>query len=741
MFERRLRITLAVPIVAGLVVIARLYDLQVVRGANYRRLADEALVAPRQYLPPLRGRILDRHGQTLLSDEPALDAAVHYGALSMDASYLQRAANQLRRSDAGAPHASPQQAEAEVLDQIRRMWLTLERVGGRPLRDLGKRRESICKSIETLRRHIWAERKRQGFEEPFEKLRLQDENWYYAVLYDITPEQRTQLEIELAGLPFFRIEPSVRRVWSQDSQCVCHLLGMTGEVSAERIEGDPLRSDPLARYRPGDKAGASGVELLGETTLRGRRGYEDRDLDGNLCAIQPPEDGGNVRLTIDIELQKRVAEILSAAVAEEPHRTGASCVVLDVRSREVLALVSVPTFSHRQFQQDYAMLRDDAARRPLLFRAVAEEYQPGSILKPVALLAGFTHGVVDPASAVFCDGAYIAESDHWHCWTHWKGLPGHGHISAEDALMHSCNVYFYNLGERLHARRLADFYESFIRGPANQSEARRGTGLLEERGGIIPTLDWITSEANRRYRKADGRNYAIGQGEIQLTPLQTANVFATLATGRYRAPTILADDWNAPAIEIPGVPAESWELVRRGLYRCVNEAGGTAYQHARMDDLEVCGKTGSAQCVARIIESKYTFRHEDDRTEYAIAPSLDGAREMLNLAASIPCVGRKVLKRWPPNRQEKDSPETHAWFAAFAPYHHPRVALAVILEHGGSGGQSAGPVGRSILEALRDNPHGYLEAGTGTPRDAARDTVAAAPDSLWHRLIAGARAE
>ncbi len=711
MFERRLRFILAVPILAGLVLVARLYDLQVVRGANYRMLAEEALVAPRQYLPPLRGRILDRHGRTLLSDEPALDAAVHYGALSMDASYLQRAANQLRRSDTGGVFVSAQQAEAEVLDRIRRMWLTLERVGGLHLHELGKRRESICKSVETLRRHIWAERKRQGFEEPFEKMRLQDENWYYTVLYDISPEQRTQLEIELAGLPFFRVEPSVRRVWSDDAESVCHLLGMTGEVSAERIEADPLRSDPLARYRPGDKAGAGGVELLGEQTLRGRRGYEDRDLDGNRCGMQPPEDGGSVRLTIDIELQERVADILAAAVAEQFHRTGASCVVIDVRSREVLALVSVPTFTHRQFQRDYAMLRDDAARRPLLFRAVAEEYQPGSILKPVVLLAGFTHNVVDPATAVFCNGAYVSESDHWHCWTHWKGLPGHGQMAAEEALMHSCNVYFYSLGERLHARRLADFFESFIRGPSDRSEGDRGTGLLEERAGIIPTLDWITSEAKRRFRKADGRNYAIGQGEIQLTPLQAANVFATLATGRYRPPTILADGWGVPDFEIPGVPDEAWEIVRRGLYRCVNEVGGTAYQHARMDNLEICGKTGSAQCVARIIESKYTLKHEDGRTEYAIAPSLDSAREMLNLPDSIPCVGRKILKRWPPNRPEKDSPETHAWFAAFAPYRNPRVALAVILEHGGSGGQSAGPVGRSILEALRDSPHGYLGRG------------------------------
>lgn len=711
MFERRLRVVLTFPIICGIILIARLYQLQIVQGASYQQKADEALIAPRQFLPPLRGRILDRHGTVLVSDEPTLDVTVHYGALSMNKSYLQRLAKQLRRQDSHWRAASLAEVESEIGDRIRRMWLTLERVSDTPLYEHRQRRDSICSAVERLRRYLWRKRRELGYEEPLEKLSLKDETWFYPILRDITPDVRTQIEIELSGLPFVRIEPSVRRVWSKDAEPLCHILGTLGEVSAKRIEHDPHKDDALACYRSGDRAGVSGIEYLGEMMLRGKRGFEEKDLDGNRKAFQPPIDGLDVQLTIDARLQRHIASILKSAVAEDENRTGASCVVLDVETQNLLALVSVPTFSHKQFKDDYRSLRDDAKRRPLLFRAVAEEYQPGSIVKPVSLLAGFKHGLVDYKAQVFCDGAFIPESDHWHCWTHWKGLPGHGYVAAEDAIMHSCNIYFYGLGQRLSARRLTDFFVDFIYG----SKWISSTGLIEERAGIIPTHDWITKKAKRKYRRADGRNYAIGQGEMQITPLQAANIYATLARGTYRDPVIIANKpVTRPEIRIPGCSAKALRIAHRGLYRCVNEEGGTAYKHARMDQLEICGKTGSAQCVARVVETKYTFDLGDDQKEFAIAPTVESAREMLSLPRSVKCIKRDVMKRWPPNRAEEGTPPTHAWFAGFAPYRHPRIAIALVLEHGGSGGQSAGPVARSVFEALLQSPHGYLRPSAYT---------------------------
>ena len=711
MFERRLKVVLTIPIICGIILIARLFQLQVVLGTSYQEKADEALLAPRQFLPPLRGRILDRYGTLLVSDEPALDVTVFYGALSMNKSYLQRLARRLGRQDPRWHGASPSQLEAEIEDRIRRMWLTLESASDTPFYSLRQRRDDIWDAVERIRRSVWKKRQRDGYEEPLESVRLRDDTWFYSVLRDITPEVRTRIELELSSLPFVRIEPSVRRVWSADAESLCHLLGNLGEVSAKRIDGDAHKDDPLACYRSGDRAGVSGVEYLGEMMLRGKRGYEEKNLDGQRKEFRPPIDGLDVQLTIDARLQRRIAEILKAVVAEDAHRTGASCVVLDVETQDVLALVSVPTFSHEQFKKEYRSLRDDAKHRPLLFRAVAEEYQPGSIVKPVSLLAGFKHRLVDPKTQVYCDGAFIPESTHWHCWTHWKGMPGHGYVAAEDSIMHSCNIYFYGLGQRLNAQRLTDFYADFIYGPDISSVSRRrsSTGLIEERSGIIPTYDWITKKAKRKYRRADGRNYAIGQGEMQITPLQAANIYATLARGTYRDPNIIA---NRPeqrhGVRIQGVPAEAAKIARRGLYRCVNEMGGTAYKHARLDHLTICGKTGSAQCVARVVEMKYTFDLGDGETEYAIAPTIENAREMLNLPRSTKCLKREVMKRWPPNRLEEKTPPTHAWFAGFAPYQHPRIAIAVVIEHGGSGGQTAGPIGRAIFEALLESSHAYL---------------------------------
>ena len=709
MFERRLRIVLLIPILCGMVLVTRLFQLQVVQGEAYQQEADEALVAPRQFLPPLRGRILDRFGENLVSDEPATDVTIHYGALSLNESYLQRLANRLKRHDHRWRSASPAELEAEVNRRIAEMWSTLQRVSGIPLSTLRQRRDAVCNSVENLRRHLWRVRRRQGFEEPLDKVRIREQDLFHPLLRDISPEVRTRIELGLSEMPFLRIEPSVRRVWSGRAEPLCHVLGTLGEISTERIRNDPQKDDWLAAYRAGDRAGTSGVEYLAEEILRGKRGFEEKYLDGRRKEMVPPIDGQDVTLTIDLDLQERIAEILREAVAEQTSSAGGACVVLDVQTREILALVSIPTFTSEQFKEDYASLRDDARRRPLLFRAVAEEYQPGSIIKPLCLLAGFKNGLVDPAHQAFCDGSFIPDSPKWHCWTHWRGLPGHGSVDANDAIKHSCNVYFYGLGQRVNARRLTEFYDDFIRTSPDRADGATMTGLIEERSGIIPTYDWMREHRRRSFRPADGRNYAIGQGEIQITPLQAANIFATLATGESRAPTLLADDGQLqPASIILGLSADAWRITRRGVYRCVNEQGGTAYKSARLDNLEVCGKTGSAQCVARAIRQRFTFDLGDGQTRSAEASTVEAAREILDLPSRTTCVKRRILERWPPHEPDKTEAPTHAWFAAFAPYRNPRIALAVVVEHGGGGSRAAGPVGKAVFEALMASPHHYL---------------------------------
>ncbi len=733
MFERRLKVLLILPIILGGIIIGRLYQLQVVHGEQFADSAEAALISPRQFLPPLRGRILARFGRVLVSDEPAHDATVHYGVLSMDEAYLDRLASRMRHHEPRWRTASNAELDAEVKRRIRETWTTLSEAGGEPLRTLRRRRDGICETVERLRRHIHRARRAKGYDEPIEKLRLKEEALYHAILRDVSPETRTKIELALVGCPFVRVEPSVRRVWADDAETFSHVLGRLGEVSAEAVGSDPLRDDWLACYRAGDRMGVSGAERLGECMLRGKRGFEERLLNGSLNDHASPIDGLDVQLTLDFDLQGRIADILSAAIAEHPDSTGGSCVVIDVESREILALVSLPTYTRREFAGDYASLRDDAARMPLLFRAVQAEYQPGSILKPVALLAGYANNLVNPQETTFCDGHFIKGSSKWHCWTHWRNMPGHGSINAEDAIKHSCNVYFYNLGQRIGAKRLTDFFRLFVRGEYPEDESHQSTGLIEERLGLIPTVSWMREQRKRSFRQADGRNYAIGQGEILLTPLQAANMFATFAQGHYRAPTLIANDGlHRPLVEFEGIPQAAWDLARRGVYRCVNEQGGTAKKYAQLDTIEVCGKTGSAQCVPRIVERRFTFEvggsgitGEDAGAQRrsVIAPTVEAAREMLDLPRKAKCVERKPVKKFPlPDPTDGKIP-THAWFAGFAPYHHPTIALAVVVEYGGSGGRTSGPVGKAVFEALLESPRGYLGAGSELsflPSEAAR---------------------
>jgi penicillin-binding protein 2 len=710
MFERRIRVILILPILCGLLILGRLFSLQVIKAGYYAEKIEAAMVAPRQFLPALRGSILDRNGLPLVTDEPAHDVTVHYGALSMDDKYLASVAERIRRIKPEFRNLSSAELKAEATRQVATMWLKLEKITGIPLTKLRQRRDRVCSAVESLRQYIHQNRQDKGLKQSLEKIRLREEDLFHPILRDVSAEMRTRIELELAEMPFVRIEPSVRRIWNSDSDCVCHLLGGMGQVSPELVRDDPHRDDPLSAYRVDDEAGISGVERLAETMLRGKRGFEERSLgkrgpdetsmEGRLIQHVAPQDGLDVQLTIDREMQRTITGILTQAVAEHPPSTGASCVVLDVETREIIALVSVPTYDAKTLRDNYTSLRDDTKNAPLRFRAVAEEYQPGSILKPVSLLAGLSSGTVDASSSVFCDGSLFSDSDKWHCWTFWRNLPGHGHVSAEEAIQHSCNIYFYTLGQKMGADRLTEFYRLFLMG-SHADDRRVGTGLIEERAGIIPTEEWMKTQRHRALQPADGRNFAIGQGELQITPLCAANMYATLASGVYREPTLIANDARPrPVMQIAGVSPQNWETARRGVYRCVNEEGGTANRFAKLDTIELCGKTGSAECVSRVTQWHYTFDGDGGRQTSIVAPTIEAAREYLNLPETARYASRQIAERYPPPDPIKGKVPTHAWFAGFAPYRSPKIAFAIVIEYGGGGGNTAGPTAKSIVEAL-----------------------------------------
>ncbi len=686
-------------------------------------MSESALERPPETLFPLRGRILDRNGILLVSDEPAYDVTIHYGVLSMDPDYLNVLARRVRREPAlrDLPAAEATRRSRELVrERIAAMWVQLSRASGVPTAELRARRDEICRRVEALRTYLWRARANRGFDEPPEDVRLAEDQMRHSVLRDVSPQVRAAIDMQVDEAGLLRIEPSVRRE-ARDISPVCHLIGRMGEVSAKQMEQDPVRDDERRRYLPGEPVGVSGVERAAEQMLRGERGMRQKDLDGRVLQQTDARDGRDIRLTIDLALQKQLSEILSQAVTAHPPSTGASCAVIDVRTREVLALASVPGFEPGAYNEKYNTLRDDTRGRPLLFRAVSEEYPPGSILKPLALLAGISSGVINPAAKVECRGRLFDNVDAWFCWTQWREMPPHGPMNAVEAIQHSCNIYFYTLGQRVGADRLMDFYRLVLRGPGGGTD---GISLVEERRGYMPTDAELKSRRGSGFQVTDGRNYALGQGEIQVTPLQAANLYATLASGVYRDPTLVRDDGRArPAFALPGVSAADLALVREGLYRCVNVAGGTAYEGARMDDMVVCGKTGSAQAVSRVSEWKYTYEARDGRTEEVIARTPEEAQARLDPGQTWELRSRRVAERWPPVETGRGKDRTHAWFAGFAPREDPRIAVALVIEYGGSGGKVAAPVGRRVWELLMDSPGGYL------PRDAALEGRARRPVS------------
>jgi len=285
---------------------------------------------------------------------------------------------------------------------------------------------------------------------------------------------------------------------------------------------------------------------------------------------------------------------------------------------------------------------------------------------------------------------------------------------GESAVRNSCNIYFFQVGQKLGPQRLCEWFARFGLGRPT------GTGLIEEADGIVPDEAWLSRAAGRRHQSADAWNFAIGQGEVTITPLQAANVTAAIASGQW-APARLAYDDSGHAFGDPLAPPTTFDeaalrVLRRGMWRVVNERGGTAARYASLDrhDYDLCGKTGSAQTPPRPVAYRYTFEWPDGRRESAVAYLEEDARTAVAPDTAVRCVGRHVVDRYP-RLDEGERLPSHAWFIGYTqPATTPRgerpsgrvYAIAVIIEFGGSGGTVAGPIAKNIAE--------YLLRGDGT---------------------------
>lgn len=696
MFRKRLTWFWILLTGVALVLVARLVEIQIVRADQYEDLATRMLTRPVRYLRAPRGRILDRQGRVLMSDEPSSDVSIHYAVLTgQSRSYLHAWARRLRRLGEFPNSLTTDEIAAQLRLDIADMWQRLAELTGHPVSEFIERGERIRRQVERIRAAV---RVRTGVDQP-----VAEEFTLHPVIEDVDDEIALAIRLEMERYPWLRVVPGSRRV-AHDADAVVHLLGRLGAVSQEHLEGDPLRGDKLRGLHPGDRCGITGIERVAETALRGTRGYIVEEFDGTQLERTDPVAGDDITLTIDIELQEHVLDLLAAAVEQGVSPAGGAAVVIDAATREVLALVSYPGYSYDRYHEDYDRLIRDAKGLPTRFRAVNGLYPPGSTCKAITLVGALAEGVTTEHERIHCTGYLLPDKpDQFRCWIYNRFLTTHDAAqpegqNAEDAIRNSCNIYFYQVGGRLGPQRLCEWFARFGFGRL------QGTGLIEEARGIVPTEQRL----QRPLRPADAWNFAIGQGEVTATPLQVANVAATIAAGRW-APIHLirgADGHRESAGTV--IDRNAMRILRTGMWRVVNERGGTG-THARLtrDDYVMCGKTGSAQASPRPVTYRYTFEWPDGRRETVIDYLEQDALE--RFADEKPeRVGKHAVERYPALEAGEPLP-SHAWFMGFTqPADTPRgdepqgrvYAIAVIIEYGGSGGRVAGPIAKQIAEHL-----------------------------------------
>lgn len=691
--KRLLLLMVGFALLAGIVLV-RLTYLQVLRADDYRQQLDDWLVLAPDYLPPLRGDIRDRHGNALAQDVPSWQVEAYYAMLDSKlmgkdpgpySRYVRNLARRLRRSGQMPADVSIEASEEVLHQRIDQSWQKLADLTGKPSWELNQTADTVVRRVRTMREHV--AQNNGGVE-----IDVEEQRQFHPILKDIPMELANRLRLELTAYPWFRIHTSTSRQ-AMDDPAICHLIGRLKEADAEAIAKDPATEDEFRALRAGDRVGSDGVEYLGESLLRGRRGKIVRKRAGDFLTNIEAVRGQDVHLTIDLDLQRYVYEQLGQAVRACPTASGAAAVVLDVNTREVLAAVSWPGYTREQFAEDYDKLARDTVHYPLRYRPFADSYPAGSIVKPVTIMAALNSGLVTPDETINCTGHLIPGQDIFRCWTTSRGISGgHGPLTARQALQHSCNIYCYTMGGRLGVQRECEWFGMFGLGRSP------GTGLLEEAIGSLPTMD--SYKGRQAEMVGAARNLAIGQGELTLTPVQAANLSATIATGVWQPVTLLAEHAErnrAGRRVLPGTSG-NWRIAREGMFDVVNDPAGTAYKYARSKGVEIAGKTGTAETETRKIGFVYDVKMHDGTTcTMEFTSRVEAADKFALMGETVVKWGLRGIRYWPAPPDPEHKP-THAWFMGFAPAHKPQVALAVLVEYGGGGSHIAGPVARDIFE-------------------------------------------
>ncbi|MBW1676610.1 MAG: penicillin-binding protein 2 [Deltaproteobacteria bacterium] len=589
-YRQRVSGALICVLAAFLIILVRLYYLQVVEGPEFRRQSQNNCVRL-QGIPPPRGLIFDRDGVLLVENRPCFNISI----VPREAKNPKGVVNKL----------------AELLD------ITPEPLFARLAEVRGVR---SFKPV-LLRRDVSRD--------------------VVAII--------EAYKLDLPGI-VITVEPSRHYL---EGKRASHLVGYLGEIS-----GEELKSGCFPDNRIRDFIGRFGVEKAYEPYFHGRRGEQQIEVNalGQLTRVLKTEEatpGNNIYLTLDIRLQRKAEALLSGKVG--------AAVAMDPSNGHILAMASSPAFDPNVFVEGmtYESWNDLSSNRfrPMENKAIQGQYPPASTYKIVTAIAGLEEGVITEHTRVFCPGYYRYGDRTFRCWK--RG--GHGFMKITDALVESCDVFFYQVGEKLGVDRLAGYAKACGLGLPT------GVDLDKEAKGLVPTSWWKLGRMGVPWQGGETLSVAIGQGFNLVTPIQMLSLISAVANGGIRYKPLVvrrieSSDGSLVKKEVPvpsgrlSVSDKTLEIVKRSLMDAVNKPRGTGWI-ARIAGIDVAGKTGTAQVVGM----------EEDNKENPVES------EHLHL-------------------------RDHAWFIAFAPAEQPRVAVAVLIEHGGHGSTAAGPIAREMIK-------------------------------------------
>ncbi|HTL31083.1 MAG TPA: penicillin-binding transpeptidase domain-containing protein [Tepidisphaeraceae bacterium] len=619
-------------------------------------------------------------------------------------------------------------------------------------------RQRIIRSVESRRRYLWYAR----YNDAVKDFQNQPKpSWYrrflndtqtqipelddfdvdmkekvsaHVILQDISPEVQNELGKNLEDYPGLSLQPGLRRVYPYKA-AACHVIGHLSNVNREDVENS-AEDDELRRYRANDKIGRTGLEALFEPLLRGTRG-QVRRISGEEkpVAVTEAQPGKDVVTTIDIDLQETVQDLFRHVKVDPDDETvtvplHGSAVVIDVASGEVRCMASYPDYDANGYFDNYAILSQDKLNQPLMNRATQYPLTPGSTMKPIVGIGAITQGVLGAHETIECTGYLVLGkrkfTRSYRCWTMQRygaaGLGSHhmipyahpqpgeegtqpGFLTFSDALERSCNVFFETTADRLKIEGLSYWMKRFGLGEPT------GIGIAES-GGMVP------SDFHGSQRDGAAWLAGIGQGPVATTTIQMANVAATIArNGVWVRPTLVAGGVKVPRkpttqptpwLDRPDredlhLSREAIAAAHDGMFRVVNHLAGTGTQ-AKRADVKVAGKTGTAQAppflIARIDPVTGQVM-KDERGRVVKEPLAISTKEHPN-----------PLAPWYRGTGKSGVDLSHAWFIGYAPADNPKLAIAVMVEYGGSGGATAGVLANDILGACIE--HGYLPHNTGS---------------------------